>query len=36
MILGLGLVAFIFDTVGGVVFAKFINLFLPKEKKINP
>ena len=36
MILGLGLVAFIFDTVGGVMFAKFINLFLPKEKKINP
>ena len=36
LILGLGLVAFIFDTVGGVVFAKFLNLFLPKEKKINP
>ena len=36
MILGLGLVAFIFDTVGGVMFGKFINLFLPKEKKINP
>ena len=35
LILGLGLVAFIFDTVGGVVFAKFLNLFLPKEKKIN-
>ena len=30
MILGLGLVAFIFDTVGGVVFAKAVNLFLPK------
>lgn len=36
MILGLGLVAFVFDTIGGVVFAKFINIFLPKGKKINP
>jgi len=27
MIMGLGLVAFIFDTVGGVFFAKFLNLF---------
>ena len=36
MILGLGLVAFIFDTVGGVMFAKVINIFLPKGKKINP
>ena len=36
MILLLGLVAFIFDTAGGVVFAKIINLFLPKGKKINP
>jgi len=36
MILGLGLVAFIFDTVGGVMFAKFINIFLPKDRKINP
>ena len=36
MILGLGLVAFIFDTVGGVMFAKFINIFLKKDKKINP
>ena len=36
MILGLGLVAFIFDTVGGVMFAKFINIFRPKDKKINP
>ena len=34
MILGLGLVAFIFDTAGGVLFAKFMNLFL--KKKINP
>ena len=36
MILGLGLFAFIFDTAGGVVFAKILNLFLPKGKKINP
>lgn len=34
IILGLGLVAFIFDTVGGVFFAKFLNLF--SKKKINP
>ncbi len=34
MIIGLGLVAFIFDTIGGVMFAKFINLF--SKKKINP
>ena len=36
LIIGLGLVAFIFDTAGGVLVAKVINLFLPKEKKINP
>lgn len=34
LILALGLIAFIFDTAGGVVFAKFLNLFL--KKKINP
>ena len=34
LILGLGLVAFIFDTAGGVLFAKLINLF--SKKKINP
>ena len=34
IILGLGLVAFVFDTTGGVLFAKIINLFL--KKKINP
>ncbi|HOJ94267.1 MAG TPA: sodium ion-translocating decarboxylase subunit beta [Fervidobacterium nodosum] len=33
-ILLLGLVAFIFDTAGGVLFAKFLNLFL--KRKINP
>lgn len=36
MIIALGLVAFIFDTAGGVLFAKIINLFLKKENKINP
>ena len=35
-IIALGLVAFIFDTAGGVIFAKLLNLFLPREKKINP
>ena len=34
LILGLGLVAFIFDTAGGVLFAKVLNLFL--KNKINP
>lgn len=33
-ILVLGAVAFVFDTVGGLLFAKFVNLFL--KKKINP
>ena len=36
LILALGLVAFIFDTAGGVFFAKLLNLFLPEGKKINP
>ncbi len=36
LIIGLGLFAFIFDTAGGVLFAKLLNLFLPKDKKINP
>lgn len=36
LILGLGLVAFVFDTAGGVLVAKCINLFLPKDRKINP
>jgi len=34
MIIVLGLVAFILDTAGGVLFAKFLNLFL--KKKMNP
>lgn len=35
-IMGLGLFAFVFDTIGGVLFAKLINVFLPQSKKINP
>ncbi len=34
IILGLGLLAFVFDTVAGVMFAKFMNIF--SKKKINP
>lgn len=34
MIMGLGLVAFVMDSIGGVLFAKILNLFL--KKKINP
>ena len=34
MIMGLGLVAFIFDTIAGVVFAKILNIF--SRTKINP
>lgn len=33
-IMALGLVAFVFDTIGGVMFAKFLNLFT--KNKINP
>ena len=33
-IIGLGLVAFMFDTAGGVLFAKLLNFFL--KKKVNP
>ena len=36
VVMALGLFAFIFDTIGGVLFAKLLNLFLPKDKKINP
>ena len=35
-IIGLGLIAFVFDTFGGVMCAKLINVFMPKGKKINP
>ncbi len=34
IILGLGLIAFIFDTAGGVLFAKLLNLF--SKTKLNP
>ena len=36
LIIALGLVAFVFDTAGGVLVAKIINIFLPEGKKINP
>ncbi|MDR2914876.1 MAG: sodium ion-translocating decarboxylase subunit beta [Tannerella sp.] len=32
----LGLIAFIMDTAGGVIFAKILNLFLSQKYKINP
>ena len=34
LILVIGFLAFVFDTAGGVLFAKFVNLFL--KKKVNP
>lgn len=34
LIMALGLVAFVFDTISGVLFAKFINLF--SKNKVNP
>ena len=34
LIMAIGLVAFIFDTIGGVVFAKILNLFM--KNKVNP
>lgn len=36
LILALGIFAFVFDTAGGVIFAKVMNLFLSDEKKVNP
>lgn len=38
MIMGLGLVAFVFDTIGGVLFAKLVNVFLKMagKKPVNP
>ena len=38
MIMALGLVAFVFDTIGGVIFAKIVNIFLAMagKKPINP
>ncbi len=35
-ILALGVVAFMIGSAGGVLLAKFMNLFLPEGKKINP
>ena len=35
-IFALGAMAFIIASASGVLFVKFMNLFLPKEKKINP
>ena len=34
LIMGLGLAAFVFDTFGGIMFAKLLNLF--SKKKVNP
>lgn len=34
LIMGLGLIAFVFDTIGGVFFCKILNIFL--KNKINP
>lgn len=36
LIMILGLIAFIGDTVCGVLFAKFLNLFCKKENRLNP
>lgn len=36
MIIAFGLLAFIFDTACGVFFIKIVNIFLPKENKVNP
>ncbi|MDR2853713.1 MAG: sodium ion-translocating decarboxylase subunit beta [Prevotellaceae bacterium] len=36
LILCLGVFAFVFDTAGGVLFAKFLNLFYKEGNKINP
>ena len=36
VVMALGLVAFVADSMGGVLFAKLLNLFLPAGKKFNP
>ena len=36
MIFGLGAISFMIATAGGIMFAKFMNLFLKGDKKINP
>ena len=33
-IMGIGLIAFVFDSIGGVLLAKLLNLF--RKKKVNP
>lgn len=36
LVMALGLFAFVFDTMGGVLFAKLLNIFLPKGRKDQP
>jgi len=36
MIIGMGLIAFVLDTAGGVLSAKLLNLFMPAHLKVNP
>ncbi|MGB5383984.1 MAG: sodium ion-translocating decarboxylase subunit beta, partial [Lutimonas sp.] len=36
MIFGLGAISFVIATMGGLLFAKFMNLFLKGEDKLNP
>lgn len=36
LIIGMGLIAFILDTAGGVISAKVLNIFLPADRKVNP
>ncbi|MFD1314750.1 sodium ion-translocating decarboxylase subunit beta [Namhaeicola litoreus] len=36
MIFGLGAISFVIATMGGLLFAKFMNLFLKGEEKLNP
>ena len=36
MIMAFGLLAFVLGTISGVLFIKIANLFLPKDKKVNP
>ena len=36
MIMAFGLLAFVLGTITGVMFLKIVNVFLPKEKRVNP
>ena len=36
LIMVIGLLAFVFNTAGGVMFAKLVNIFLPAHRKVNP